>query len=170
VVVDGRLVGYLVGTRPKAFVVEPGEHVVRVYLDRHAKRSESISVGPKGGAVLVCGFREEWRGFWDEERRRAARLLRGVWLAGLAGWFLWPVLREAVAWFALQLDLPPLLLSLVYRPVRSRAPTSLWAMGSILFPGEFTNWVRTGRIARRLRIQVGEPCYLKQASSDDVRT
>jgi hypothetical protein len=173
--VDNQQIGYLVGTEPRSFDVEPGDHTVTVHLGRRdrvpgargkAVVSALVSVGPGEHVVLTCGVRPELAQKWAEstmtEARRGVLFAIVVYIFASLGWLLSPVLRQGVvavvsyyfpatvAWLPLLLWLVSPLASGFYAAVAAGLLIGLWVQ---------RNRKQTGG---DLLSESGAPYYLQQ--------
>ncbi len=78
VLIDSRMLGYLVHGEPRTFEVEPGEHTITIFYGRRpailssrsrAKSSVLVVLSPGERADFECGIKSEVAHRWARARR-----------------------------------------------------------------------------------------------------
>ena len=175
VLVDRERVGYLVGSEPRTFDVDPGEHNITVFFGRRpailssrrmATSSVSVSLGPGERADFVCGVRSEVADLWAQARRAVAIQLSVfmfvLCLAGEAGSLLAPYLREAVALAVYHLPVNGSLIWLFYG-LASPFSCALWFEILALWIFRRSTHFPRDETDAELLSRIGSPYYLERS-------
>jgi len=178
--IDGGVAGDLVGSEPRSFRVEPGEHMVVVRLRKRlwlhgcpqkAIVSLQLDLQPGEQVKLICGVRREAR----EAARQAdaadldlfQHFCVGSLLAIAIGWAANPVARNLIRLATVRLRIPSFWVPFAFWIVGSRVATAAWAF--VFW------WLLTGRysVERRrqaaasLKVEIVDPYFLKKEVAND---
>jgi hypothetical protein len=179
--IDRRQVGWLVNGEPRSFRLEPGEHVITIYIARAANItirsmvliSRRIVLQSRENVSLVCGRTPRAMASWNARRSAAkgqglALYCGSIFFGGLA-WLVYPSLREAIADASLRLQLGEPWLSLLYLPVRWRPGTAMLGYFGWMLFFVVVSLVQEYRLRRRPDCRSIEPYFLVKAETLEIR-
>jgi hypothetical protein len=183
VLVDCRMLGYLVNGEPRTFDVEPGEHTITIFYGRkpailssrsRAKSAVSVVLSPGERADFVCGIRSEVAHRWAQARRagtnralvRALVLLVVLYLIAMVGYLLAPYLRQGVALAVFHLPVYGSLIPLGYRLVNPFVCACLFMMLAWWLARRTTHFPRE-ETDEELLSRIGSPYYLERLPAVD---
>ncbi len=178
--IDGGIAGDLVGSAPRSFRVEPGEHTVVVRLRKRlwlhgcpekAIVSLELDLEPGEHVRLKCGVRPEAR----ETARRADAadldLFRhfcvSSFLAIAFGWAAYPFVRRSIDIVTVRLRIPSFWVPFAHWIVGSRVAMAAWVL--------FFWWLLAGRysverrrrVAASLKVEIVDPYFLRKEAGSE---